>query len=91
MPNPITTTGLKNGPVSTTRNPGETTPQWETRHAVEVGKGTPSGSKLTTTWTSQHGPQEVVTTRGPGETPEDFLAEHILDMSETMQDEPPIP
>jgi hypothetical protein len=58
---------------------------------VDVLKSVPDGNKLTTSWTSSAGTEEIVTLRAPGELPAVFLARHLLDMSEAMQSEPPVP
>ena len=91
MSNPITTTELKNGPVSTVHQSGESTQAWVGRHSTSVELSRPSGNTLTTTWTSANGRQSVATIRAPNETDESFLLRHILDYSDVMGSEPPIP
>jgi len=91
LSNPITTSGLKNGLVSTDHLSGESTQAWVGRHSTSVELTKPGGNTLTTTWTSANGRQSVSTDRAPNETDESFLLRHILDYSDGMVPEPPIP
>lgn len=91
MSHPISTSGLKGGSIDTDHDSGESTGDWEARHTLEVTRHLPSGSSLTTTWTSADGPKEIETTRLQGESDLSFRARHILDFTEAMALAPPIP
>jgi hypothetical protein len=91
LSNPISTSGLKSGLVSTNHLSGESTQAWVGRHSTSVELSKPSGNTLKTTWTSANGPQTVSTDRAPNESDESFLLRHILDYSDGMVSEPPIP
>ena len=91
MANPITTSGVRNGPISTTAHSGETTQVWIDRHSTSVESSQPTGNTLKTTWTSASGAQSVSTTRAANESDESFLLRHILDYTGGMVSQPPIP
>jgi hypothetical protein len=89
--NPITTTGVAGGPITTTYQSGQTTREWVDTHNAAVGSSTPSGNKLTTTWTSSAGAQEVITNRLQDESDAAFLARHQIDYLTGMTSAPPVP
>ena len=90
MANDISTSGVKNGPKSTSHDSGETTETWVSRHTIKVQASQPNGQRLTTTWTSANGAQSRATERFPNETDESFLLRHIFDYMDLMAVEPPI-
>lgn len=91
MPNPITTTGVSGGPISTYCGPGESTPKWVGRQSDLVQHAQPSGNKLTTTWSTAIGAKAVSTDRIPGESDLSFLLRHILEYTDAMVVDPPVP
>jgi hypothetical protein len=90
MASSITTTGTTTDPVTTTRQPGESTSDWVTRHNGNVANATPSGDKLTTTWKSAGGPQTRTTNRKAGESDGVFQGRHIIEYTTDMIEDPPI-
>jgi hypothetical protein len=91
LSNPITTNEVKNGPLTTTHQNGESTQDWILRHSDSVELSEPTGKTLTTTWTSANGLETIITVREPNETTESFLLRHIVDYTDAMVSKPPIP
>jgi hypothetical protein len=89
--NPITTSGVTGPDISTYHQSGQTTRDWVDDHTKSVDQAVPDGDKLTTTWTSAAGPEEVSTTRHEGEDDEEFLARHEYEYATAMGNAPPIP
>ena len=91
MAHAITTTGTTTDPITTRHNSGESASTWVSQHSDAVASATPSGNKLTTTWTASSGDQKVETTRHNGESDLDFLNRHIQEYLVVMVESPPIP
>jgi hypothetical protein len=91
MSNPITTTGLDAGDISTEHQSGQSTNDWVGAHNSALDQATPSGKTLTTTWTSLVGRQEVETTRNSGESDALFIARHEAAYMLAMLDATPVP
>jgi hypothetical protein len=89
--NPITTSGLTGPDISTSQQSGQSTQDWVVKHSTSLDDAEPDGDKLTTTWTSAAGPEEVSTERLTGETDEHFLARHELAYATSMISAPPVP
>jgi hypothetical protein len=89
--NPINTTGLSGGDVSTTHKSGQTTRDWVDDHNTAVEGTSPDGDTLKTTWTSAAGAESVTTTRMLDEDDEHFLARHEIDYLTGMVGAPPVP
>jgi hypothetical protein len=91
MANPITTSGLNSGSVSTQHQSAQTTGEWVRSHCESLDSETPAGNTLTTEWTSAGGKEQTVTTRKAGESDATFMARHEAEFATDMTDAPPIP
>jgi hypothetical protein len=89
MPNPITTSGLSSGDVSTQHQSGQTTSEWIEEHLENLDAESPAGDTLTTTWTSGAGREQKVTQRQQAESDKDFIQRHRIDFLLSMIEAPP--
>ena len=90
MSHPITTSGLTGPDTTTYHQSGQNTSDWVDTHNGAVDARVPDGNKLTTTWTSAAGAEEVTTTRQLGENDDHFLARHELAYCLAMIDAAPV-
>lgn len=76
-----TTTGVRDGPLRTSRGPGETFLASERRHLRLLAVALPDGDRLVTTWQLPGIQDAVVTTRLAGESDEDVRQRHLGEFS----------
>jgi len=77
------------GPVSTPHPSAQTVRDWVAEHNQALDGESPDADELTTEWTSQAGPEKVVTEREPSEDDATFLGRHQAEYMLEMLEAPP--
>ena len=73
----LITTGVRSGPIRTSRTPGESLHESVRRHRQRVAAAALDGDRLITTWQLPGIQDALATTRRAGESDEDVRRRHL--------------